>query len=243
MNNELFQRLEMLIGTDNLHKLYQAKVLVLGLGGVGGYAVEALARSGIGTLGIVDRDTVDITNTNRQLIAFPNTVGAYKTTLWKDRILKINPDCQVIEYPFFYLPDSDNTIDFEHYDFIVEAIDTIKAKIGVISVAQEKHIPIISSLGTGGRLHPELFRIGDMFETKEDPLARQMRKEMRHHALSSIPCVYSLEIPKKSDVKNPENGKTVNGTSAFCPAVAGELMASYVVNHIIGPLDFKPADN
>ncbi len=225
----MFNRLENLIGKDNLRKLQNSHVAVFGLGGVGSYVTEALVRSGIGELTIVDKDTVDETNLNRQLIATRETVGKRKTEAAAERIRSINADCKVHAYPLFYLPETAGEVDLSGVDFIVDAIDNITAKIDLAVRAEEAGIPIVSSMGTGNKMDPSCLRIADIYETSVCPLARVMRQELRKRGVGSLPVVFSTEEPRKQSSHIP-------ASNSFVPSSAGLLLASFVVRKLIGEI-------
>ncbi len=224
--DERFSRLIRVIGDEKFNKLKKASVIVFGLGGVGGAACEALVRSGVGRVGIVDKDTVDITNLNRQIIATDETVGKFKTDAMEKRILSINPNVKIDKYSLFYLPETANEIDLSEYDFIVDCIDNVTAKIHLIVTANKLNIPVISSMGTGNKLHPEMLKIDDIYKTRVCPLARVMRRELKARGVKKLPVVFSEEEPVKAEGSVP-------GSTAFTPPVAGYLLASYVVNELI----------
>lgn len=231
-DNESFSRERLLIGAEGLCRLEGSRVLVIGLGGVGGAAVECLARAGIGSLGLVDPDVVALSNVNRQLIAFPSTVGRKKTDLWRERVLSINPAATVTTAEVFILPDA-LSLDLRAYDVIVEAIDTVSAKIAIAAEAARTGTPLVSAMGTGNKRHPELFRVSPLEETEGDALARVMRREFKRRALPSIPVVWSPEEDHGAHEIDPESGKTRNGTLSFVPLVAGALLASWAVSRLL----------
>lgn len=222
-----YQRTEKLIGKQNLDRLKTCRVAVFGTGGVGGFAVEALARAGVGSIDIVDKDKVDITNINRQIIALHSTVGKSKVAVMKDRILDINPDCQVNAIEKFFLPETADEFDFTQYDYVIDAVDTVTAKLEIISICSSNGIPVISSMGTGNKLHPEMLRIADIYDTKICPLAKVMRKELKKRGIGSLKCVYSEEEPVKTGDRTP-------ASISFTPPVAGMLMAGEVIRELIG---------
>ncbi len=224
--DERFSRSARVVGEDGLQKLNNSSVIVFGLGGVGGAAAESLVRAGIGTIGIVDKDVVDITNINRQLMANENNVGVLKTQATAERLLNINPDLKINRYDLFYLPETAHEIDLSQYDFIVDCIDNVTAKLELISRANELNIPIISSMGTGNKLHPELLEIADIKKTSVCPLARVMRRELRNRGINKLTVVYSKEEPVKTHTSEP-------GSMSFVPPVAGYLMTSYVIRTIL----------
>jgi len=223
----IFDRLKLITKEEGLQKLQNSTVLVLGLGGVGGHACEALARSGVGTLIIVDKDVVDETNINRQLVALHSTIGLPKTNVMKQRILDINPNCIVHSYYTFYNQESKEEILAHSIDFICDCIDTITFKIDIIKESITRKIPIISSMGAGNKIHPETFEIGFLHKTTYDPIAKVIRTKLRkEHIEAKIPVVYSKEVPI-------ETNTTVIGSTAFNPSVAGLLMAGYIVRQLI----------
>ena len=225
-----FLRNEMIIGSDGIKRLQQASVIVFGVGGVGASCVESLVRSGIGSITLVDSDRVDVTNVNRQLHATDNTVGRPKTEVMAERILSINPKCHVEQIQTFYLPENADLIDLSRYDYIVDAIDTVSAKIELIVRANRMHIPIISCMGTGNKLHPELLTITDIYKTKVCPLCRVMRKELKAREIDALKVVYSEEEPIKPKFQ-PEDSEKAHapGSMPFVPPVAGFMIASAVV--------------
>lgn len=224
--DERFSRSARVIGESGLQKLNNSSVIVFGLGGVGGAAAESLVRAGIGTIGIVDKDVVDVTNINRQLMANSGNIGTLKTRATAERLLTINPDLKINRYDLFYLPETAHEIDLSQYDFIVDCIDNVTAKLELISRANELNIPIISSMGTGNKLHPELLEIADIKKTSVCPLARVMRRELRNRGVNELTVVYSKEEPVKTHTAEP-------GSMSFVPPVAGYLMTSYVVRTIL----------
>lgn len=221
-----FSRTERIIGEENLKKLNNSSVVVFGLGGVGGAACEALARAGVGTIGIVDKDTVDITNINRQLIATDETVGMKKTDAARARLKLINPELKIIKYDIFYLPETADQIDLSRFDFVVDCIDNVSAKLELAVRCQSLGVPIISSMGTGNKLHPEMLEIADISKTSVCPLARVMRRELKNRGVKNLPVVYSKEEPVKTD-------SSVPGSMSFTPPVAGYLICSYVVRKLL----------
>lgn len=225
--DERFSRSARIFGTENQEKLNNAKVLVFGLGGVGGAVCEALARSGVGTLGLVDKDIVDITNINRQLIATESTVGMKKTDACEKRLLEINPNINLKKYDLFYLPETADTINLSEYDYIVDAIDNVTAKLELIKRAKEENIKIISSMGTGNKIHPEMLEIQDISKTSVCPLARVIRRGLRNKGINHLTVVYSKEEPQNVD------GDRTPASSTFVPVSAGVLIASKVVQDIL----------
>lgn len=229
--NEIFDRTRGVIGDAGLEKLNRSRVAVFGIGGVGGYVAEALARSGIGAIDLIDKDVVSPTNINRQIVALHSTVGRYKTEVMKERIADINPDCKVEEHRIFYLPENADSFDLSQYDFVVDAIDTVSAKLELAVRTKALSIPFIACLGTGNKLDPEKLTVADISKTSVCPLARVMRRELRARGIDHLPVLYSTEIPVRSDVT--ENGKPVPASTAFVPSAAGLIIASYVVSRLI----------
>lgn len=224
------ERTERMLGKESTEILANSSVLLFGLGGVGGYVAEALTRTGIGTIGIVDNDTVNETNINRQIIATTDTVGMNKTDAVKERILKINPDCNVVVYNLFFTPETDE-IDFLGYDYVVDAIDTVTSKIEIVQRCHKLNIPLISSMGTGNKIHPELLEISDISKTSVCPLARVMRRELKARNIPKLKVVYSKEEPVGSYIE--ENGRRAPGSCAFVPATAGIIIASEVTRNLL----------
>ena len=227
---EQFSRTELLIGKQNIEKLQNAKVAVFGIGGVGSYVVEGLARAGIGNFILVDKDIVDITNINRQIIATTKTIGLSKVEVSKQRILEINPNANVEIYKEFFMPDSPELFD-ENTDYVVDCVDTITAKIELIIRAKNKGIPIISCMGN--KLDPTKFEVTDISKTSVCPLAKVMRKELRDRGINSLKVVYSKEEPIKVKTLNEENNKKIPGSISFVPSVAGLIIAGEVIKDII----------
>lgn len=221
---EQFCRTAQLLGNENVEKLFDKHVIVFGVGGVGGYVVEALARSGIGKISIVDNDVVNESNINRQIIALHSTVGMQKVEVLKNRILDINPECKVFVYNQFFLPENSNDFDFSIYDYVVDAVDTVTAKLEIIKKSKESNVPVISSMGTGNKLNPMGFKVSDISKTKVCPLARVMRNELKKRGISKVKCVYSEE--------NPVIQTQTPASVAFVPPVAGLLIASEVVKDL-----------
>ena len=241
-----FQRTKMLLGEGALKRLAECRVAVFGVGGVGGYVVEALARSGVGALDLVDKDLVDVTNINRQIIAADSTVGRPKVDVARARVLDINPDCRVTAHRCFFLPETEAQFDFTQYDYVVDAIDTVTAKLSLAERAQAAGVPIISAMGAGNKLDPTSFRVADIYETSGDPLARVMRRELRKRGVTRLKVVYSTEPPitpiAAADATPAESGAPAvasprwgtPGSAAFVPSVAGLIIASEVVRDLIG---------
>ena len=234
MNNEVkteFSRTAAVIGINGISRLEGARVAVFGVGGVGGYVCESLARSGVGAIDIFDMDTVSPSNINRQIIALHSTVGRYKTEVMGERIRDINPDCAVREHRVFYLPENADQYDLSLYDFVVDAIDTVTAKIELAVRATSLSVPFISCMGTGNKMDVSALKIADISKTTVCPLARVMRRELRARGINHIPVLYSTEIPMTSGTD--ENGKKVPASTAFVPAAAGLMIGAYVVQELI----------
>ena len=233
-----FSRTELLIGQDGLKRLADTTVMVLGVGGVGSHCIEALARSGVGHLILVDNEKVSLTNINRQSIAYLSTVGEYKTKLMKDRIEDINALAKVDTYEMFVLPENLEELFRTPVDYIVDAIDTVTAKLALAEYAKEHHIPIISCMGTGNKLHPELFEITDISKTSVCPLCKVMRKELKNRGINHLKVLYSKEKPIDTSAIEIEEDKgkrrSLPGSISFVPPVAGLLIAGEVVRDIAG---------
>lgn len=239
-----FARTELLLGEHKMNRLKDSRIAIFGVGGVGGYVAEALARSGVGSFVLVDADTVSETNINRQIIALNSTVGRYKVEVMKERILDINPEADVEARVYFYLPENAGEFDFSEYDYVVDAVDTVTAKIEIITKARSCGVPVISSMGAGNKLDPTAFKVADIEKTSVCPLARVMRYELKKRGIKKVKCVYSTETP----VKNPQDvslelkeklesekgqGKrAVPGSVAFVPSVAGLIIAGEVVKDL-----------
>ena len=230
-----FSRTELMLGSDAMKKLSESRVAVFGLGGVGGYVVEALARSGIGSLDLIDNDTVSITNINRQIYALLDTVGQYKTDVAEKRIMQINPDCIVRKYAVFYTPENSSEFDFSQYDYVVDAIDTVSGKIEIAVKAQEAGVPAISSMGAGNKLNPALFEVADIYKTSVCPLARVIRYELKKRRVKHLKTVYSKEQPFIPDTENYEekcSKRRIPASNAFVPSVAGLIIAGEVIKDL-----------
>lgn len=225
MNETAFSRTEQLIGKDAFLKLKNKKVIIFGVGGVGSYACEAIARSGVENITIVDSDIVSASNINRQIIALNSTVGKQKTAVMKARLLDINPDINVQEMPIFFDENTVHNINFKDYDFVVDCIDSVNSKVLLIKCAKENNVPIISSMGTGNKLDPSLLQIADIKDTSYCPLARAVRNRLKKENIYSLTVVYSKEQPLKSE--------GVPKSCAFVPSSAGLLMASHVIRELI----------
>ncbi|GFI30330.1 tRNA threonylcarbamoyladenosine dehydratase [Lachnospiraceae bacterium] len=233
--DEKFIRTGLLLGGEGLNRLARARVAVFGIGGVGGHAAEALARSGVGELELVDKDVVSISNINRQTIATTRTVGQSKTRVMKERISEINPQARVTVRDCFFLPETARDFDFTAYDYVVDAVDTVTAKIELVMQAQEAGVPIISSMGAGNKLDPTQFEVADIYQTSVCPLARVMRRELKKRGVKKLKTVYSKEEPRRPLTELPrEAGKAIPGSVAFVPSVAGLIIAGEVIRDLCG---------
>ena len=228
---EQFSRTELLIGKENLEKLKNSKVAIFGIGGVGSFVLEALTRAGIGNFILVDKDNVDLSNLNRQIIATRKTVGKPKVEVAKERILEINPNAEVEIYKEFFMPETEGILD-STISYVVDAIDTVTAKIELVKRAQELNIPIISSMGTGNKLDPTKFEVSDIYKTSVCPLAKVMRKELKARKIKKLKVVYSKELPIKV-ARNEEVIKQIPGSISFVSSVAGLIIAGEVIKDII----------
>lgn len=247
MSNK-FARTELLIGKENMERLKNARVAVFGVGGVGGYVVEALARSGVGTLDLIDDDKVCLTNINRQIIATTKTVGQYKVDVAKERILEINPDAVVNTYNTFYMPDTAEQFDFSQYDYVVDAIDTVTGKLKMVEEATKTGTPIISSMGAGNKMDPTVFEVADISKTSVCPLAKVMRRELKKRGINHLKVVYSkektltpiaeVELDKNADTTDVDRGgngrRQTPGSNAFVPSVVGLIIAGEIIKDLIG---------
>ena len=234
-----FSRTQLLLGKEAMEKLHNARVAVFGLGGVGGYVAEALARSGVGQLDLIDSDSVSVSNLNRQILATHSTVGLPKVEAARRRILDINPDCIVRVHQVFYTPETAGLFDFTQYNYIVDAIDTVTGKLALIGAARAANVSIICSMGTGNKLDPTAFRVADLADTSVCPLARIMRKECRRRGFDGVKVVYSEEDPLTPNPSAeemeelPEGRNALPGSCAFVPASAGLLLAGEVIKELI----------
>lgn len=224
---DIFSRTERLIGNDGLLKLQNSNIIIFGLGGVGSYTAEALARSGVGKMTVVDKDTVDITNINRQLYALHSTVGKPKAEVAKARILDINPKCEITAIQKMYLPENSEEFNLLQYDYIIDAIDNVTAKIDLAVKAEQLGIPIISSMGTGNKLDPTAFKVSDIYKTSVCPLCRVMRTQLKKRGVKKLKVVYSEEMPKTDGERTP-------ASISFVPPAAGLIIAGEVIKDIIG---------
>ena len=235
-----FSRTELLFGSEALAKLKKTHVAVFGIGGVGGYVVEALARSGVGSFDLIDNDTVALTNINRQIIATLDTVGQPKVEVMRQRILSINPEAEITPHQCFFLPENKNEFDFSKYDYVVDAVDTVAAKIAIVLAAKEAGVPVISSMGAGNKVNPAMFEVADIYKTSIDPLARVMRQAMKKHHVKKLKVVYSKELPllqvdelKEECHAEAPKRRALPGSNAFCPSVAGLIIASEVIKELV----------
>ena len=231
-----FSRTELLLGKEAMDKLASSRVAVFGIGGVGGYTVEALVRSGVGAIDIIDNDKVCLTNLNRQLYATHKTIGQYKVDVAAERIAQINPGAIVRTYKTFYTPETASEFDFSQYDYIVDAIDTVTGKISLVLQAQESKTPIISSMGAGNKLDPTAFEVADIYKTSVCPLAKVMRRELSRRGVKELKVVYSKEEPLKpigsTETRGPQE-RQVPGSTAFVPSVVGLIIAGEVIKDLI----------
>lgn len=240
-----YSRTEILLGAESIKKLKNATVAVFGIGGVGGFAAEALARSGVGHLELIDHDTVSVSNINRQIVALHSTVGKYKVDVMKDRILDINPEIEVTAHKCFYLPETAEQFDFSKYDYVVDCIDTVTGKLQLVEAAKAAGVPIICSMGAGNKLDPTAFEVEDISKTSVCPLAKVMRRELKKRNIKNVKVVYSKEEPVGTKVKMPENQvvmqdeegnvsrrKSIPGSCAFVPSVAGLILAGEVIKDL-----------
>ncbi|MCM1306084.1 MAG: tRNA threonylcarbamoyladenosine dehydratase [Bacteroides sp.] len=229
-----FARTQAMFGSEAMERLKSSRVVVFGIGGVGGYTVEALARSGVGAIDLVDGDKVCLTNLNRQIIATHNTIGEFKVDVAAKRVVDINPDCKVTAFKTFYTADTE--FDFSEYDYIVDAIDTVTSKLALIENAKKLDIPIISAMGAGNKLDPTLFEVTDIYKTSVCPLAKVMRRELKKRGIDSLKVVYSKETPITPAIdlnsENP-NRRDTPASNAFVPSVAGLIIAGEVVKDLI----------
>jgi len=231
-----FSRTALLLGEEALDRLAGARVIIFGIGGVGGHVAEALARSGVGALDLVDHDTVSLTNLNRQIVALHSTLGRYKVEVMAERALDINPDIQVKAHKCFYLPETAKNFDFSEYDYVVDCIDTVTGKLQIIEVAKAAGVPVISSMGAGNKLNPQLFQVADISKTKVCPLAKVMRRELKKRGITKVKVVYSTEeaVEQKGECREEKGQRrSLPGSTAFVPSVAGLILAGEVVKDLI----------
>ena len=243
--SEQFSRTELLLGAEAIEKLGNSRVAVFGVGGVGGYVCEALARSGVGAIDLIDDDKVCMSNINRQIIATTKTIGRYKTEVMQERIQDINPDARVITHNCFFLPENASSFPFKEYDYVVDAVDTVTAKIELIMKCKENDVSVISSMGAGNKLDASAFRVADIYKTKVCPLAKVMRRELKKRGVEKLKVVYSEEMPikpynngKEDNTEDMDNRSAVRrsipGSVAFVPSVAGLIIAGEVIKDIVG---------
>ena len=230
-----FSRTELIFGREAMERLANARVAVFGIGGVGGYTVEALARSGVGALDIIDDDKVCLTNINRQIYATRKTIGKYKVDVAAERIAEINPDCKVTAYKTFFLPETSNEFDFSQYDYVVDAIDTVTGKISIVEKAKSSGVPVISAMGAGNKIDPTAFEVADLKNTSVCPLARVMRRELAKRGIEHLKVVYSREKPKGAQCETDEESskRVIPGSTAFVPSVVGLIIAGEVIKDLI----------
>ena len=245
-----FARTQLLLGVDAMNKLKNSRVAVFGVGGVGGYSVEALARSGVGAVDLIDDDKVCLTNINRQIIADVKTIGKYKVDVARDRILSINPRCKVTTYQCFYLPQNAKDFDFSQYDYVIDAVDTVTAKINLVMQANENGVPVISSMGAGNKLDPTAFVVSDIYKTDVCPLAKVMRRELKKRNIKKLKVVYSKEKPlvpiedesiscrslcvcPPGAERKCTDRRAIPGSVAFVPSVVGLIIAGEVIKDLI----------
>lgn len=233
----IFSRAELLLGEEALEKLRSARVALFGIGGVGSFAAEALARGGVGHITLVDGDTVSITNINRQLIALHSTVGKEKTAVMAERIADISPETEVETYPVVYGAENRDLLDFSTYDYVIDAIDTVTSKLILIEEAKKAGVSVISCMGTGNKFHPERFEVTDISKTSVCPLAKVMRKELKVRGIKNVKVVYSKEEPQKPAESKETGKRQIPGSLSFVPPVAGLLLAGEVICHIAGITD------
>ena len=228
-----FSRTELLLGQEGMEKLKKARVAVFGVGGVGCYVVEALARSGVGAIDLIDKDTVSVSNINRQIIALHSTVGRLKTEVAAERAKDINPAIRVTTHNLFYLPETVAQFDFTAYDYIVDAIDTVSGKLALVEQANKAGTPIISSMGAGNKLDATAFKVADISKTSVCPLARVMRRELKKRGMDHLKVVYSQEEPLPAKVQDEETGKPIPASIAFVPSVVGLIIAGEVIKDLV----------
>lgn len=230
---EEFSRTAYVYGEDAIQRLKNSHVAVFGVGGVGGYICEALCRAGVGNIDIFDRDTVSLSNINRQIIALHSTVGRPKVDVMKERMLDINPDCVINVHNVFYLPENADEFDLSSYDYIADAVDTVAAKLEIATRAYQYKIPVISAMGAGNKTDSTRFEVADISETSVCPLARVMRRELKARGIKKYKVVYSKEEPRKSGAIDPESGKAIPGSLSFVPSAMGLIMAGEIINDLV----------
>lgn len=231
--SDIFSRTELLFGAESLGILRKSRVALFGLGGVGGHVAEALVRSGVGAVDLIDGDTVAESNINRQIFALRSTVGRYKTDVAEERLLDINPECKIKTHKVFFMPENSGKIDFSLFDYVVDAIDTVTGKIEIIMRCEAEKVPVISCMGTGNKTDPTALEIADISQTSVCPLARVMRREMKKRGVGRLKVVYSREEPKIPPESFSESGKRIPSSCAFVPSVAGLIIAGEVIKDLI----------
>lgn len=239
MMDDRFARTELLLGAEAMEKLATSRVAVFGLGGVGGYVCEALVRSGIGAFDLIDNDTVSLSNINRQIIATQETIGRNKTEVMRERMLSINPEADIRVHQKFFLPENSHEFPFPEYDYVVDAVDTVTAKLEIIMTARREGVPVISAMGAGNKLDPTQFKVADIYKTAGCPLARIMRKELRKRGVDGLKVVYSEEKPVETAIRgipDPDHPgrRDVPGSIAFVPSVCGLIIAGEVIKDLAG---------
>lgn len=237
--SERFSRTELMLGKEAMQKLALSRIAVFGIGGVGGYVVEALARSGVGALDLIDSDKVCLSNVNRQIIATESTIGRYKVDVATERIAQINPSCKVTTSKTFYMPETADEIDFKNYDYVVDAIDTVTGKIAIIENAQKSGVPVISCMGAGNKMDATAFEVTDIYKTSVCPLAKVMRRELKKRGINSLQVVYSKEEP----ISRLSGDKTIPASNAFVPPVAGLIIAGEVIKNLTGYYNIQKQGN
>lgn len=237
MSNQ-FSRTELLVGAETMERYKNARVAVFGVGGVGSYVVEALARSGIGTLDLIDSDAVSLTNINRQIIATHSSIGRFKVDVARERVLDINPEAVVNTYHCFYLPDTADQFHFNAYDYVVDAIDTVTGKLELIMQANRCHTPVISSMGAGNKLDASAFEVADIYETSVCPLAKVMRRELKKRGIEKLKVVYSRETPLAPQMNGEQTDgrRQIPGSMSYVPAAAGLILAGEVLRDLMRPV-------
>ncbi len=237
MSNQ-FSRTELLVGAETMERYKNARVAVFGVGGVGSYVVEALARSGIGTLDLIDSDAVSLTNINRQIIATHSSIGRFKVDVARERVLDINPEAVVNTYHCFYLPDTADQFHFNSYDYVVDAIDTVTGKLELIMQANRCHTPVISSMGAGNKLDASAFEVADIYETSVCPLAKVMRRELKKRGIEKLKVVYSRETPlaPQMNQEQTDGRRQIPGSMSYVPAAAGLILAGEVLRDLMRPV-------
>ena len=232
--SEAFSRTELIYGKEAMERIASCHIAVFGIGGVGGYVVEALARTGVGALDLIDSDKVATSNLNRQIIATRSTIGRFKVDVAAERIADINPDCKVKTFKTFYLPETADLFDFSEYDYVVDAIDTVTGKLTLIENAKAAGVPIISSMGAGNKVNPVAFEVADIYKTSVCPLAKVMRHECKKRGIKSLKVVYSKEEPRTPlELIQEGSRRSIPGSTAFVPSVAGLIIAGEIINDLI----------